>query len=93
MQGLLTKKKDCPSFVPEITTWQNSFGTYRMEGLDLPIQKTVFLDWRVAVHGPNEAIRVFTRLMRLFAKHGWCRPPVNLDVSPIERIVLCICEK
>ena len=53
----------------------------RMERLDLTVEQAVLLYGGVAVYRPHQAVRVFTGLMRLFAKHGWSWPPMDLNVS------------
>lgn len=64
----------------------NLADSYRMERLDLSVEKSILLYWCVAVHRPNQAVGVFTRLMRLFTKHGWSWPPMDLDVSPKSQV-------
>ena len=59
--------------------------SYRVVGLDLPVEQPVFLDPGVAVHSPDELERVppvRVVLVRLVAEHGGGGSTVNLNVFP-----------
>lgn len=62
------------------------WNTYRVVGLDLPVEEPVLLDPGVAVHGPDEPERVPPRVvLRLGPEDGRRGAPVHLDVPPARK--------
>ncbi len=61
--------------------------TYRVVGLDLPVQQPVLLYPGVAVDRPDESERVPAALVLLVAEHGGRGTSVDLDVTSANEVL------